>query len=192
MPPLDLKKARRFDIFYNLSIFELCTTEKGRGEFLDQSTAGIAPGAGFGAALAHPPQRGRLMIIKGILMQRDAVGKPRSEMTEAYRAGAQQMLEGYRSVPRSESVVCDLVSVKVDPASDLDLRDAQAMVTRAYLRAMKRGKPPMTLDTKDLISPIDGLPVRYHFDGTEMVIDAGEIGDQKTAQILPGASDYLR
>ena len=124
-------------------------------------------------------------MIKGSLTQWEAFNKPRIEMTPAYQEGSRQISQGLRSWPTVARLWGDDGYMKYDPTSELNLRDAEVMVTKVYLRAMKDGVPPMHFDTHDLVSPIDGLPVRFSFDGSAIVIDAGTSGDRKTKETVP-------
>lgn len=163
-PKPDVKAERRGDLFLRLQIAEMSMTPEGRNALgLKRDDLGA------------PDQ-----ILPKLLSQTEA----RITIIKAYRRAWEAL-----ALPLKErDVVLDEVESKINRAlwafpgqryglghssyghSRQEEWESRRLQYVALARALAKGRPPKSLDTKDILSPYDGTPLTYAFDGKQITI----------------------
>lgn len=164
----NLKAERRGDLYATLGLVELCATPQGRAK-LGLKEDDVAPVEGLMSVLL-PPGQAKVAIAKAERAYWAALDAPEAERTAKLKAAYFEVLKGLVAFPTAAKIYTMLGSEE-DPAIDRIPRfRARQMQFVALAKALQAGVPK-TLDTKSMLSPFDGEPVRYGFDGRQIQIE---------------------
>lgn len=169
----DLKKNHAFELVEILTLVELSQTPEGLAELglKDDDIKGMAPAITILPAI-QPPRVGRERVLKGMRMLWASVNKPLDQMEAAQRAADMELMQGLMSFPFAAKLYGMFDGGVYYDATSVKSVRAHRITYTAFVRAMADGKPAKSIKTSDLISPFDGRPIDYRFDGKQMTIDA--------------------
>lgn len=169
VPLPDLKAAHRHDLIDVLAVIELLQTPAGRyGLGLDESDAVPAAPNLF---LAQPPDRGRAMIVKATREYWAALDQPNGMRSQLLKRAVARRIEGYKPFPTAYKYLSDESSHFNDTIDEVQLEVAHRQLYRGLLRALEAPITPSSIKTENLLSPFDGEPLQYRFDGRQIVIE---------------------
>ncbi|MEQ1936231.1 MAG: hypothetical protein ABL962_20440, partial [Fimbriimonadaceae bacterium] len=166
-PKLDVKRERSGYLFFNLSAGDLCMTPAGRALFgakpddmgasdyiypviFSQTTAKIA---------MVKAEREIWATMKLPWAQRHPILSKASDSIE-HATRAFPILGHHREVLGDDGY----------PESRPENWQSRRLQYTALVRALEKGKIPKTLRTKDLLSPFDGKPLSYSYNGEQIII----------------------
>lgn len=172
----DLKSEVRGELYNVLSLVELCQTPEGRAK-LGLREDEVAPVEGLMSVLL-PPGQAKVAIVKAERAYWAALDAPRPERGERMKAAYFEVLKGLVAFPTAAKVYTALGSEDDPMAERLEGFRSRQMQYIALARALQAGVPK-TLDTRDLLSPYDGKPLKYRFDGHQIQIEASGVSPVK-------------
>lgn len=168
-PTINRKLERREHLFDLLIFIDQCATPQGLREKVglreDQMPSGPAVPI---ANLFLNKTRARTSIVKAERAYWKALELPVSQRQEALDEATLQQNMALFAFPTASSI-WGALSGEEDTS---DTREKTLAATRlmyvAALRALDGKTPPRKLDTNDLLSPFDGKPLSYSYDGRRM------------------------
>jgi hypothetical protein len=176
LPMPNLKKEHRFDLVEMQSLIELCSTARGQAELgLKPDDLDVGPGKVI-FPLLQPPAVGERRIVKGMREYWKALDLPQPKMEKSTEDARFEMYQGLMSFPIAVKVYGMLSGDDDDNAEGLrlDTFRAKKVGYQALVRALSSRPIPTSIETTDLISPYDGKPIRYRYDGKQIVVDTGK------------------
>lgn len=169
-PPLDLKAEHRYDLVSILRLIEICDTKEGR-ESLGLSEENI-PKIGTALEALQPRSVGKVKIVKAVREYWALLDRPGKDFRRRFELATLHLYQGLLSFATAGKVYEALSGA--DEGLEPAFFQARALLHKVLLRALKPGDVPKSVLTSDCISPLDGKPVRYSFDGKQIVVDAGQ------------------
>lgn len=129
---------------------------------------------------------GKTRVVKGFRQMWASLSGPQDKIDESFEEGRTELLQGITSTP----IVANIFeSLSAEAEIEVNVLRAQAtdILYRGLLRALQGSEIPKSIKTDDLISPLDGKPIRYQFDGKQITLDAGKgHGTQLIQNFPPG------
>lgn len=168
--PRDVLRARWNDELCNLlSTIDLCSTEKGRAK-LGLTEDEVAPGEGLFANLIDP-WTARSNLVAAYLAVWKSLDEPLEVRLRVFDAHEPAMTKAMLSFLTASKLV--------DPSSlrnTLALRErwiSQLRQWEVVHRALTQTPIPESMPLSDIVSPFDGKPLGYQFDGKQIVVIDG-------------------
>jgi hypothetical protein len=161
--------AEHSDALYNmLWILDNSSTPQGRKKIgIPESDVGLRESL---AAFFTSQSGARVRIVELMRQRMLALRLPPSERGAILDATESQIGDAIGAFPTAKRVeAIDEIAVSTDRGANWE---ASRLRYVAFLRAMSHGRPAAWIDTHDLINPINGKRVEYHFDGRTIRIHA--------------------
>ncbi len=176
----DLRAEVRLDLYQGLLLMDQARTKEGREKIglIEEDRSPLDDI--FPELSGQSVEAGKTRFAKGFRQYWKAL-KPLNQ--EQATAATFEMMSGLMSVPTAVKVVENL-NPDFDESDRIATLEGRRMVHAVFVKAA-RATYPKLLDTSKFISPIDGKPVRYFYDGTELKISAGTVDDREIQLILP-------
>lgn len=184
IPQPDVRVENRSDLFCVLSVIDLCATPEGRKE-LGLREEDIGAGEKIFPLLISRSQA-RIRIVKAERSYWAALSRPRAERASLISDARMDLNMALLAFPTAATVYSALNSGADDGATDREAAwQARKLQYVALLRALRDPKTtPRKIKTSDLLSPFDGKPLTYTFDGAQIVISvSGYANDSGPAQL---------
>lgn len=173
--PLDLRKMYRYVLVEKLVLIELSETAKGRKDLGLLDTNGPSP-MYRGLALIQPPHVGRAKVVRGQRIFWEALQMPKGEMRRQAEEGLSIYHQGLVSFPHA-AVLIEMLEYDAEPENFVNNHAGSQVLYRTFLRATEHGVPSATIKRDDLLSPYDGKPIGYRWDGKTMELDLRGVDD---------------
>lgn len=174
IPEVDLKSMHAFQLVSVLTLIDLTHTEKGLSDLglTEDDIKRMSPsGLGLIRTL-QSPHKGRTMIVSGMLHQWKSLEGPPEQMNKEMQQAREEVDGGLVSFPVAAEMYRMLgPDVQSSGADFVRSHESRRVANQAYVRALEGGKPKRSIDTSDLLSPYDGKPITYRFDGKTMSVD---------------------
>ncbi|MCC7433375.1 MAG: hypothetical protein IT363_01725 [Methanoregulaceae archaeon] len=171
LPRPDLKMETRGNLFEALSIIELCSTPEGLTA-LGLKKADL-PGIERYASLLVNKGEARIRIVKAFRDQRAAIDLPPGQRAAKLQAASSELRAAMMAFPTANMVFFRLTDDS--QIGYLDRREpmweANLQRWRGLIRALEGPQPPAKIKVDDLLSPFDGKPLQYRFDGKQYEVD---------------------
>lgn len=174
LPEPDLKKHHANCLVEVLSLVDICETREGFVKLgLKEDDIRELRGPMSIVPTLQPKAIGKARIVNGMRMRWEGLRKPLEELSASQKNADSEVDQGLLSFPIAANLYHKLSggSEGADADSIRSVRADRIKYT-AFVRAMAGGRPAKTIETKDLLSPYDGKPIDYSFDGKQIVIDA--------------------
>lgn len=173
LPAPNLKKHHASCLVEVLSLIEICESREGLVKLgLKDDDIRELRGQRSIVPSLQPKAIGRARIVNGMRMRWESLEKPLQELTAAREKADSEVDQGLRSFPIAAEIYRKLTAGGGADADWIRSVQADRIKYTAFVRAMAAGRPAKSIETKDLLSPYDGKPIDYSFDGKQMVIDA--------------------
>jgi hypothetical protein len=185
-PELDLKRDHRMDLYSMLWLVDSTLTPEGRrvlGLHGDQESIGLRLGTG-----PISQSRARIEIVRAERELWMAIRLPASLRDKTLADATAKLNKCILAFPDASSVMFQYTQ---DPLSDSPRQKQRAARKETYVaicRALANATVAQRIETKDLLSPFDGQPLRYHFDGRQIDVEVSmgdEDHDSVTLKIPP-------
>ena len=175
MTPPDLKTERRADLTNLLLLVDWSRTEEGRKK-IGFKESDIPPGAKL-LPLLQSESEGRIKLVEGVRKRWEALGAPADNMQSLTEEGDELVMSGLFSFPAASGFIES--AGEESPVEELKDFRARKMLFEIASRALSAETVPTSNPAPSLVSPLDGKPVRYQFDGTHILINAGKDSPDK-------------
>jgi hypothetical protein len=182
-PKPNLKQEYRDELFGILSMIDLCATKEGRAELgLREEDIGAAEKI---MPLLTSQSKARIRIVQAEREYWSALDRPLKERAELIDKIRLELNMAFISFPTAANVYWNLSSGEDGAVIREPLWQGKVMRYKVLLRALQISKtPPRKIDTSHLLSPFDGKPVTYTFDGKQIVISTSSSeADSKPTQL---------
>jgi hypothetical protein len=139
-------------------------------------------------SLVRSKSQARISVVKAIRDFWGAINLPQPQRSLAMAEADKRRDEALRAFPW-------LVNTYASEGYGYDTMTLEAfqslqLVYKAVLRAVSSGTVATTIKTSDLLSPFDGSPLSYKFDGKEVTIVATSYGTSRTTKFSVGSSRH--
>lgn len=182
IPRPDIRWISRDELFMTLWLLDRSTTAEGRKEIGLRD--GDFPGAYGIITLFMNQPKARVDVVKAERRWWRAFALTRKDRDRVQGEAEAQLSSVLRAFPIAAYLHDQMGTITGSTAVPQDLAEADRVRLRAVLRVVDGPRTPARIKTSDLISPWDGLPVRYSFDGLQTVISAGKGPDLDTDPTL--------
>ncbi len=177
----DLRAEVSADLYQGLLLMDQVQTKEGRA-LVGLTEDDRAPGDAYMAEVMNQPvEAGKLRFAKGFRQYWKALRPFNQERATEARF---EMTSGMLSVPTAVKLIESLFGDNYVESERLKSYDARRVFYAVFLKAA-REEFPAKLDTSRFISPIDGKPVRYSYDGNELIIQAGVMKEREVRLVIP-------
>lgn len=171
-PKLNMQKMHREDFYMLFDLVEKSTTPKGRADL------GIKPGdqpkAEDSSGLS--PSKGKVMIAKGEREDWEAYGEPPKQRLGKLEDAKKSINTGIAAFPFANKIYKQFYTDTSAVDTFDETFEARRLCYVALQRGMSRRTIARSIKTSDLLSPYDGKPIEYQFDGRQIVITASGRG----------------
>ncbi|MBS1712807.1 MAG: hypothetical protein JST30_00570 [Armatimonadetes bacterium] len=171
LPEPDLHDWHRFDLVEIMTTIELCKTKKGRDK-IGLKDSDLPPSSVANAlALAQPPDKGRLEVIKAMRDMWTAIDAAEQDRKLMMDKAENRMYRGLVSFPIAARLYEALSDTELGTTSDpSEERKAKVILYTAFVRAIETpsGSP---VKVEDLRSPYDGKPVSVKRSGDSIEVE---------------------
>lgn len=165
--PKNLLRGRWNDELCNLlSVIDLCSTEDGRAK-LGLSEDEVAPGDGLFASLKDP-WTSRADLVKGYVAVWKSLDEPLDVRLRVFDS---------HELAMSNAMLSFLTASKVSNPSFLrnalalkESWESQLRQWQVVHEALSQSSIPESMNLSKIVSPFDGEPLRYKFDGKQIVV----------------------
>lgn len=169
--PKDPARSEKLSLLLYLDVAKLSETPSGRATMglKSEDEAGLKERL---LSYTQPRATGLAKMVRAA--RRRWIALNQLDRPQAERELESAMIEfkaGLRSFPHARLLVHEMEDA--DNAFEYDFsieNEAQMTIVRAFLRATEGGKLAATIQTSDLLSPFDGKPIEYDWDGETMEI----------------------
>ncbi len=171
LPKPSLKEEHRNLLVDALSMIELCSTREGREE-LGLKEDDLPHGAEMIFPLLLSQSKARAEIVRAARASWAALELPPSKRKEAFETATHDLYTAMLAFPTALSIYEQLSSGNLFSRTvNRELNwEAGRQQYLALARALEGPKPPASIKTNDLLSPFDGKPISYKFDGKQIVL----------------------
>ncbi len=180
LPQPDLRREHASDLFMLLSVIELLKSERGRTD-LGLKQDDTSPYEPYMPFLVNQTAA-KSEIVQAARLHWAEIAKP-SPDTAVLRVAARKRDQALQAFP----TVADLYGI-FNSSGGASLRHeswvARRQVYTAALRALEGKAPPKAIKTDDLLSPFDGTPLTYKFDGKKISLAASGWQDGHNAHVV--------
>lgn len=185
-PIRNAKREHAADLYQLLSFIDLTATSEGRAKIgLTDPNASVAE---WFVPMFVSQANARVDLVKAErrLWTEYTSETPNPATIQAIQGDRSRALFAFATASAVYEALTD------EDASTYDPRQLKARLLRytALLRALEGGTIAPTISTKDLLSPVDGKPLAYRFDGKEIVIEVSGISEPLKIPVRAGK--YLR
>jgi hypothetical protein len=179
----NLKEEQIGELYNVLSLIELCSTPKGR-ENLGLKTEDIPAAESFFPIFMNRKQA-LVEIIKAQRAYWKALDAPQKERKSRIDAANDEFSRAMLAFPTAAKIYDMLSYGGEDPMIwRAEISESARLQYVVLQRALAQRVIPKKISTDDLLSPFDGKPVRYSFDGKQIVIEvSGYERDSKPVQL---------
>jgi hypothetical protein len=113
----------------------------------------------------------KVRLVKSLRDWFAALDAPREQRLDRLNAATHEKYKALLAFPTAAMVLEKLSAGEEHVAYRVEHWEATQLKYRAALRALRLPEVPRTIRTDDLLSPFDGKPVRYRFDGRQIVVE---------------------
>ncbi|HMS53885.1 MAG TPA: hypothetical protein PKA27_00665 [Fimbriimonadaceae bacterium] len=168
LPNPNLKEENLGSLYEILSLIDLCSTPEGRHQ-LGLSEPDISPLEGPMSLLINP-WKAKALIVEAERDRWRALTKPDQNLEAELDKATRKLYRGLLAFPTAANLHTMLGSGN-DPVLDRQVAFSTGMLRfKALARALSQPKIPKQIDTRDLLSPLDGKPLHYEFNGKQVRI----------------------
>lgn len=167
MPPPNLRQEHSDDLFGMLSLIDLSSTPEGRKK-LGLREEDIGAGQKLIPVLLSQP-KARIQIVRGERAYWAALAAPEKDQASLMEDANLQIQKGLFAFPVAWQIY-NLLSDGDPLAERRQTWETRRQQYLALARALTPDAIPKTIKTADLLSPFDGKPLTYKFDGKQIVI----------------------
>lgn len=166
-PRPDVKAETRGGLFETLSIIDLCATAEGRAA-LGLKKEDL-PGIERYSALLFDKGEARVTIVRAYRARRAALDLPPGKRHATLEEAALDVQGAMMAFPTANRVFFMLTGSQSEFLDQRELIwEANLVRWRGLARALEPPRPPAKIKVDDLLSPFDGTPLDYRFDGKQM------------------------
>jgi len=167
MPKPCPRVERRDDLFMVLSLAELSATREGRAK-LGVSEKDVKEIEKQVPAAAMSPMKAKVGIVKAEREYWAALGRSQKEWPELLSKATWDLNDSLAAFPIADALYFEDYD---DPTiMHEQAYKARKLADTAALRALAGPTIPSSIKTSDLLSPYDGKPLQYSYDGKHVVI----------------------
>ena len=168
----DLKSEHRSDLFMLLSLIDLTSSTEGRKELGMRDRDYDIVGADLMQVL-FSRSKAKVQIVQAERDCWSALDLPANKRQAAVGDANRRIEEALMAFPMAYR--SGYGSYGLNSARE-QVWEARRLTYLALLRALAAKSVPTSIKTTDLLSPFDGKPLTYHFDGTQIEIDVSDGG----------------
>lgn len=169
----DMRRENADHLAGLLALVDLSTTPEGRKRLGEEDVGALNKLA----SLLLSQAKGRVQIVQAERERWAAMSLPPNQREPRLEEANLKLSKGLFAFPLAFKLYENLGSGDDTPQHD-QLSEARRLQYTALFRALSQTPVPKSIKTSDLMSPFDGEPLRYKFDGRQIVItvssDAGE------------------
>jgi len=178
----DMKAVWRLELYSALHLLEQVQTKEGRAQ-IGLREEDVKQAAEISSAFRElqPVTKGKTRVVKGFRQIWKSLDGPEAMRRDEKKAGLFEMYQGLMSYPLAGQVHETLGG---GPADLLEAASAKHVMLRGLVRALEGSTIPKSIRTDDLVSPLDGKPIRYTFDGKRIEINAGADSEGVVARLI--------
>ncbi|MCO5295533.1 MAG: hypothetical protein M9921_01615, partial [Fimbriimonadaceae bacterium] len=155
LPPPDLKREHRGDLYGVLSLIELCSTPKGRAELgLKEEDLPSGPEQIFTRLLS--PSKSRIKIVQSFRRSWAALDQPSKERDPILEDARQELFQALVAFPTAARIYHALVADTDFTIGREEGWQARRQQYQALALALRSPSIPPSIDTKRWPSPFDG------------------------------------
>lgn len=173
----DPKKENRDFLFNVLILLDQVSTAEGRRMLgiskQDERGAGID---GFFGLVLDKGQS-KVALVRSVRDGWKAIEAPLSERRERIDEAAVETGKALLAFPMAGRVAEALGVLSSAVSTRTELWKCSQLKYRAAYRALSQKKIPKSIKTDDLLSPFDGKPITYRYDGKQIVIEVSAPSD---------------
>jgi hypothetical protein len=187
MQPPNLKRENAGELWSVLSTIELTSTKQGL------KVLGIKEEDGPNVserivAFFKSKNSAKAAIVKSQRTYWKALGSPQTSQVGLIESAVTKQNEAMIAFPFALKVYGIIGSDSTQVSNRISNWEAKRQQFIALWRALKDKEIPNSIETSDLLSPFDGKPVNYKFDGKQITIQVSgyeRIGESKGIKVPP-------
>lgn len=175
----NLRADLRYELVSALQTVELCATKEGREQIgLSEEDAKLPATAGL-LTMLQSPTEGKVKVVRGFRLIWEAAKDPADH--DKMDEGSSLMWQGMMAFPTAAKLYesLDGEGPAFGSMGVTNQRKARLVLWKAVVRGLQSPNVAKSIKADDLVSPVDGQPVRYSFDGQQIVVLASADGKPK-------------
>lgn len=188
MPRPNLKAEHSSDLYCVLNLIDQCSTpEKMKKWGLSEEAQSVSAAANIVSKVA--PKHAKARIIEASRKIWAAIDSAPEDMQDTVDAASMDILQAMLAFPVAAKLY-DPLGLGADYVGQrIPKFEALRQQFVAAYRALKGPSIAKQIQTSDLLSPFDGKPLAYHFDGRQIVITVSGYEDRGQPLLMKFPSD---